>query len=95
MTEVVVTRNQKAQKNKKDVVAADVQDVMRMPQGRRFMRRLIEGTGFWNDTLTTDDRSTTIRGAKRQVGIAIWSDLGKFAPNERDLMMQEHTKEKS
>ena len=61
----------------RDQELADFQFLMSTPQGRRFMTRLLDITGFQRSSFTRDSTTYFNEGA-RSIGLQVWADIQCF-----------------
>lgn len=69
--------------------AEDLKFIMSDKRGRRFMRRLIEQTGFY-DTSFTGNSETFFREGKRDVGLTLRRQIMKHCPDRFVEMESEY-----
>jgi hypothetical protein len=71
------------EKSVRDLELEDFKFLMSTPQGRRFMTRMLDITGFQRSSFTRDSTTFFNEGA-RSVGLQIWGDMQEFP----DLFMK-------
>lgn len=68
-----------------DVTAQSVSDleaVLRIPQGRRTLLRIIGKCGLYNSAFTGDHAATSKRLGEQNIGLWLISELEKIGPTE-------------
>ena len=75
-------------KRKRDQSCADLLSVMATHEGRRFVWRILEGTGIYKLSYTGNSE-TFFNEGQRNVGLKLLSELQKITPSEYLKMTEE------
>ena len=75
-------------KNERDQEIEDLRDIMAMPQGMRFLRRLME-IGHVFSTSFTGNSKTYFNEGMRNMALMVFNDICEASPNRaRDIMIK-------
>lgn len=85
--EQVKTASRK-EKNSRELELADFAAVMATEQGRRFIWRLLDETGFQKSSFTGNS-ATFFNEGMRNVGLKIWADMNEACPDRYVQMLNE------
>lgn len=66
--------------------------VMNDPRGRRFIKRLLESSGIYRSSYSSDS-GIYFREGERNVGLRILSELERLTPENYIVMLQENLNE--
>jgi hypothetical protein len=78
----------KKEKNSRELELTDFAHVMSTPQGRRFIWRLLDETGFQKSSFTGNS-ATFFNEGMRNVGLKIWADMNEACPDRYIEMLSE------
>jgi len=67
----------------------DLKDIMRVPQGRRFIWSILQDTGVFGNTFSPDPYTHAFNAGFRQYGVRLNSELVEEIPAFYDMMVQE------
>ncbi len=93
---IATTREDKAKKaaeRKRKRELSDIRLIIKSPEGRRFIWRLLEKAGIFVRSYTGEVNSTMFNEGKREIGNWMFSELFDANPNAFTQLSQEHDSE--
>lgn len=84
-----IEKQQKRREESDYDLCADVQMLMKTPQGRRMAWRILAHTGIWHSSFSTDNALMAFNEGKRDVGLFLMSLLLRFSADEYHTMNKE------
>ena len=71
----------------------DFQWLMGAKQGRRIVWELLEATGVYRSSFSSDTHVMSFQEGKRNLGLELMAKLHRYCPDEYMLMTKEHQTE--
>lgn len=85
----LTTQLSQAQKLQRDQIVLDLEAVLRLPQGRRVMLRILERCGVYRSAFAADADVTALRLGEQNVGLWLISQFEAVAPTEYPRLLME------
>lgn len=89
-------KNEEAQKdfkNLRDREIDDLQRILRLPYGRRFVLRVLSEAGLFRASFTLNSMQTAFNEGKRDNGLWLMRDVDEAEPSAFSQMSREHYSE--
>lgn len=83
----------KEQEKRRSREIDDLQKVLRSPEGRRFVWRVLSEAGVFKASFSLNSMQTSFNEGKRDVGIWLMSDVDRAEPNAYAQMQREYYSE--
>ena len=89
----------KNKESKKDFVKrkerelSDLQSVLKKPEGRRLVYKILSECGVFKASFSLNSQTTAFNEGKRDIGLALLKDLDIADPNAYSQMLSEHFSE--
>ena len=71
----------------------DLQRVLRLPEGRRLILRILSEAGLFRASFTLNSMQTAFNEGKRDSGLWLMRDVDEADPNAYPQMLREHYSE--
>ena len=78
---------------RKDRETDDLKVVLKKPEGRRFVYKMLNECGVFKASFTLNSMQTAFNEGKRDIGLALLADLDKAEPQAYSQMLTEHFSE--
>lgn len=88
-----VEERARQEKESREQELADFQFIMENPQGRRFMMRMLDMTGFQKSSFTGNS-TTFFNEGQRNIGLQLWADIQEFPQLYLKMLLEQKEKEK-
>jgi hypothetical protein len=79
----------RAQKLQRDQIVLDLEAVLRLPQGRRVMLRLLERCGVYRSAFAGEADVTSLRLGEQNVGLWLIAQMEAVGPTEYPRLLME------
>lgn len=79
----------KSQNLKQDQSVSDLEAVLRMPQGRRVLLRLLERCGLYRTAYTGETQATNLRLGEQNIGLWLVSQMEMVGSTEYPRLLLE------
>lgn len=95
--EKLTTQLSRAQELQRDQIVLDLEAVLRLPQGRRVMLRILERCGVYRNAFAAEAETTALRLGEQNIGLWLIAQLETVGPTEypRLLLEAAQTRDKS
>jgi hypothetical protein len=87
------TKIEERRKRYRDREIGDIRKILALPEGRRFMWRIMEFAGPTRLSFSQNDRTTAFNEGRREVGLFLLKDIMEVKPEAFIQMQREHISE--
>jgi hypothetical protein len=91
--EVKIKESVKEYKNRKDREISDLQSVLKKPEGRRVVYKILCECGVFKASFTMNSMTTAFNEGKRDIGLGLLAQLDLAEPQIYSQMLKEHFSE--
>jgi hypothetical protein len=95
-TDEIEEKNKESKKEyskRKDRELDDLKVVLKKPEGRRVVYKILCDCGVFKASFTQNSNTTAFNEGKRDIGLGLLADLDKVEPNAYSQMLIEHFSE--
>jgi hypothetical protein len=95
-TDEIDAKNKESRKEyhkRKDRELNDLQKVLKVPEGRRFVYKMLSECGVFKASFSLNSMQTAFQEGKRDIGLALLRDLDEAEPQAYSQMLREHFSE--
>lgn len=85
----LTTQLSKAQELQRDQIILDLEAVLRTPQGRRALLRILERCGVYRSAFAADAEVTALRLGEQNIGLWLIAQLETVGPTEYPRLILE------
>jgi hypothetical protein len=85
--------NKKEFQRRREREIDDLQKVLKSPEGRRVIYKILSECGVFKASFSLNSMSTAFNEGKRDIGIMLLKDLDEAEPNAYSQMLKEHFSE--
>jgi hypothetical protein len=85
--------SKKEYKNRRDRETSDLQAVLKKPEGRRVIYKILCECGVFKASFSMNSMTTSFNEGKRDVGLSLLAELDLAEPNVYSQMLKEHFSE--
>lgn len=79
----------RAQELQRDQIVLDLEAVLRLPQGRRVMLRILERCGVYRNAFAPEAETTALRLGEQNIGLWLIAQLEHVGPTEYPRLLLE------
>ena len=87
--EKLTTQLSRAQELQRDQIALDLEAVLRLPQGRRVMLRILERCGVYRSAFAAEADVTALRLGEQNIGLWLIAQMEQIGPTEYPRLLLE------
>jgi hypothetical protein len=80
-------------KRRRDREINDLQSVLKKPEGRRFVYKMLSECGVFRASFSLNSMQTAFNEGKRDIGLALLRELDEAEPHAYTQMLTEHFSE--
>jgi len=91
--EAKVKESRKEYKNRKDREISDLQTVLKKPEGRRVVYKILCDCGVFKASFALNSNTTAFNEGKRDIGLGLLAELDLAEPQIYSQMLKEHFSE--
>lgn len=84
----------RAQELERDRIVSDLEAVLRFPQGKRTLLRILERCGVFRTAFTGEDSATDFRLGEQNIGLFLIAQIELVGPTEFPRLLLEAAQEK-
>lgn len=84
----------KDDKLQRDQIMLDLEAVLRLPQGRRVLLRILERTGVYRNAFTGEQATTDLRLGEQNIGLWLIAQMEAVGPTEYPELLLEAARNK-
>jgi hypothetical protein len=85
----LTTQLSRAQELRRDQIILDLEEVLRSPQGRRVLLRILERCGIYRNAFAAEAETTALRLGEQNVGLWLIAQLETVGPTEYPRLLLE------
>jgi hypothetical protein len=85
----LTTQLSRAQELRRDQIILDLEEVLRSPQGRRVLLRILERCGIYRNAFAAEAETTSLRLGEQNVGLWLIAQLETVGPTEYPRLLLE------
>ena len=85
--------SKKEYKNRRDREISDLQAVLKKPEGRRVVYKILCECGVFKASFALNSNTTAFNEGKRDIGLGLLAELDLAEPNVYSQMLKEHFSE--
>lgn len=79
----------RAQELQRDQIVLDLEAVLRLPQGRRVMLRILERCGVYRNAFAAEAETTALRLGEQNIGLWLIAQIETVGPTEYPRLLLE------
>ena len=95
-TDEIEEKNKESRKEysrRRDREVDDLRKVLKMPEGRRFVYKMLCECGVFKASFSLNSMTTSFNEGKRDIGLALLAELDLAEPQVYSQMLKEHFSE--